>query len=70
MRRTAASVKIEALPPPESGITVTAPAAPALRMYSVPFWVRSRKGPQHGRSYLMFRVPAVERGGILWLNPA
>ena len=60
-----------AVPTPDSGMTVTVPAAPALRMYYVPFLGQKQEvPPEHRGSRLIFRVPTIERGGILWLNPA
>jgi hypothetical protein len=60
-----------AVPTPDSGMTVTVPAAPALRMYYVPFLGQKQEvPPEHRGTHLIFRVPTIERGGILWLNPA
>jgi hypothetical protein len=60
-----------AVPMPESGMTVTVPAAPAMRMYYVPFLGQKQEvRPEHNGSQLIFHVPSIERGGILWLNPA
>ena len=60
-----------AVPMPESGMTVTVPAAPAMRMYYVPFLGQKQEvRPEHRGSQLIFHVPSIERGGILWLNPA
>ena len=60
-----------AVPTPESGMTVTVPATPAVRMYYVPFLGQKQDlRAQRRGSQLIFRVPSVERGGILWLNPA
>jgi len=62
-----------AVPTSESGmtVTVTVPAAPALRMYYVPFLGQKQEvPPEHRGTHLIFRVPTIERGGILWLNPA
>jgi len=60
-----------AVPTPESGMTVTVPAAPALRMYYLPFLGQKQEvPPEHRGTHLIFRVPTIERGGILWLNPA
>ncbi|HEY6939618.1 MAG TPA: hypothetical protein VI424_20825, partial [Terriglobales bacterium] len=60
-----------AVPAPESGMTVTVPAVPALRMYYAPFLGQKQEVPaEHRGTQLIFRVPTIERGGILWLNPA
>jgi hypothetical protein len=60
-----------AVPTPESGMTVTIPGAPAMRMYYVPFLGQKQEvRPERRGRQLIFRVPTIERGGILWLNPA
>jgi len=42
-----------------------------LRMYYVPFLGQKQEvPPEHRGTHLVFRVPTIERGGILWLNPA
>lgn len=60
-----------AVPTPESGMTVTVPVTPTMRMYYVPFLGQKQEvRPERRGSQLIFHVPTVERGGILWLNPA
>jgi hypothetical protein len=60
-----------AVPAPESDMTVTIPAAPGVHMYYVPFLGRKMevRGEPSGNK-LVFHVPPVERGGVLWLNPS
>jgi glycosyl hydrolase family 10 len=60
-----------AVPAPESEITVTVPAAAPMRMYYVAFLGEKQEiqgKRESGR--IIFHVPAVNRGGILWLAPA
>lgn len=64
-------VATNAVPTPESEVTVTAPATPTLRMYYVPFLgQRQEVRPERRGSQLIFRVPRIECGGVLRLNPA
>jgi len=60
-----------AVPTPESDMTVTLPAVTGMRMYYLPFL--GKKGEVPGESqggHLIFRVPPVGRGGLLWLDRA
>lgn len=58
-----------AVPAPETGTTVTVPAAPGTHMYYVPFLGQKQEvqGERQG-SQIIFRIPTIERGGILSLS--
>jgi len=60
-----------AVPTPESGMTVTVPAAAGTRMYYLPFLGKKGEVPgERQGSHLIFRLPPVGRGGLLWLDRA
>jgi len=60
-----------AVPTPESGMTVTVPAAAGTRMYYLPFLGKKGEVPgERQGSHLIFRLPTVGRGGLLWLDRA
>lgn len=60
-----------AVPTPESGMTVTVPMASGVRLYFLPFLGQQQEvqGEPHGNR-LLFHAPTVGRGGVLWLNRA
>lgn len=63
--------KENAVPTPESHMTVALPATAARRTYYVPFLGDRQevRGERHG-GRMIFQVPTVNRGGVLWLAGA
>lgn len=60
-----------AVPTPESDMTVSIPAVTGTHMYYLPFLgTKTEVRGERSGSKLVFYVPTVERGGVLWLDRA